>query len=214
MNCLGKGNYIYFLGLMASLGMLLSYGTYLTYVLLTETLQGDMVREPGATNSRAHSSASQTWTEFSHSWGWAFANDVRIGAVGMLAVMTAPLAWGLFLYHVYLVWAGMTTNESSKWADWRDDTVDGLVFRAERSIGSCQRDAEADPLVDWPISSTQQLVSTQDGQLPNSYQQGVDIGGAETAMRSPQWRRLKSLEEVDNLYDLGFWENFLDTLPT
>ena len=218
MNCLGKGNYVYFMGLMASLGILLSYGTYLAYVLLTEALQTDMVNKTNEINPEVHWSAGKTWAEFSHSWGWAFANDVRIGAVGMLAGMTAPLAWGLFLYHVYLVWAGMTTNESSKWADWRDDAADGLVFRAERKLDSSSRNAEMEPFVDWPISSTQQLASTPDGELPATQRSDTNTRAtsfsADGAAKLPQWRRVKSLDEVDNLYDLGFWDNFLDTLPT
>ena len=48
--------------------------------------------------------------------------------VGMLAASTFLLPLGLLAYHCYLIWAGMTTNESQKWADWRDDMVDGVVF--------------------------------------------------------------------------------------
>ena len=44
MNCLGKGNYVYFVGLMWSLGVLLSYSTYLAYVVLDESLQASTLR--------------------------------------------------------------------------------------------------------------------------------------------------------------------------
>ncbi|KAL2044943.1 hypothetical protein N7G274_002718 [Stereocaulon virgatum] len=218
MNCLGKRNYIYFIGLMASLGILLSYGTYLAYLLLTDTLQVDIAGEWDGSRPKVHWSAGKTWAEFSHSWAWAFSNDVRVGSVGMLAGMTAPLAWGLFLYHVYLVWAGMTTNESSKWADWRDDAADGLVFRAERRMDSSLRDPGMEPFVDWPISSTQQLASTQGGEPPDLQQSGSNNRSisslSDSAANFTQWRRVKRLDEVENLYDLGFWHNLLDTLPT
>lgn len=218
MNCLGKRNYIHFVGLMASLGILLSYGTYLAYLLLTDTLQVDIAGEWDGFRPKVHWSAGKTWAEFSQSWAWAFSNDVRVGSVGMLAGMTAPLAWGLFLYHVYLVWAGMTTNESSKWVDWRDDAADGLVFRAERKTDSSLRNPEMEPFVDWPISSTQQLASTQNGEPPSPQQSDSNNRATSSvsdgAAIPPQWRRVKRLDEVDNLYDLGFWHNFLDTLPT
>lgn len=209
MNCIGKGNYVYFVALMASLAGLLSYGTYLAYVLLTETLQADTLRRSDGFGSRAHWSAGKTWSQYSHSWAWAFANDVRIGGVGMLALLTAPLAWGLFLYHIYLVWAGMTTNESGKWADWRDDITDGFVFRSERSLEGAQggqNQANIEPMVDWPVSSTQQLISTENGQAPEAEIQKNTV--------KQGWRQVRSLDEVDNIYDLGFWDNVLDALPT
>lgn len=221
MNCLGKGNYIYFVGLMASLGTLLSYGAYLAYALQTETLQADTIRRSDGFDRRARWSNGKTWSEIGYAWAEGVANDVRVGSVGMLALLTAPLAWGLFCYHVYLIWAGMTTNETSKWADWRDDITDCLVFRSERTTDSDkgeQKNLETEPFVDWPISSTQQLVACDDGRPPGNL---IDRPGIyperhsrNQAMGKPSWRRVQNLDEVDNLYDLGFWENLRDVLPT
>ncbi len=223
MNCLGKGNYCYFVGLMASLGTLLSYGAYLAYALQTEMLQSDTIRRSDGFESRAHWTTGKTWSQIGYSWAWAwaFANDVRVGGVGMLAFLTAPLAWGMFCYHVYLIWAGMTTNETSKWADWRDDITDGLVFRSERPT-ACndggRRDQDVEPFVEWPISSTQQLVSSDDGQAPEdlAISTGTHVGASSRNKISekPRWRRVQSLDEIDNLYDLGFWDNLMDVLPT
>ena len=216
MNCLGSGNYVYFLGLLASLGVMLSYGTYLAYILMSETLQADMLQEIPKADPDLRWSAGKTWSEIFQFWGWALAHDPWVGSTGMLAAMTAPLAWGLFLYHVYLIWAGMTTNESSKWADWRDDIADGLVFRAERSLENIQRFSVTEPLLDWPISSTQQLVSTQDGQPPAVQRTSVATQATRspTNASSPRWKRVQNLHEVNNLYDLGVWNNFIDVLPT
>ncbi len=218
MNCLGRGNYVYFVGLLASLGVMLSYGTYLAYILMTETLQADMLHEIHGADPNVRWSAGKTWSAIFQSWGWAFAHDVCIGSTGMLAAMTAPLASGLFLYHVYLVWAGMTTNESSKWADWRDEIADGLVFRTERSLDNIQRFPGIEPLLNWPIASTQQLVSTQDGQPPAVRRTGLAAQTAPSSTNAlsngPRWKRVKSLQEVNNVYDLGVWDNFLDILPT
>jgi hypothetical protein len=47
--------------------------------------------------------------------------------------MCAPLGAGFLIYHIYLLWIGATTNETAKWADWREDIADGLVFRARIS---------------------------------------------------------------------------------
>ena len=224
MNCLGKDNYVYFVALMASLGFLLSYGSYLAYLLLNESLQADTVQSSGVPMAGAHWSVGKTWRETFHSWIWAFSSDVRIGGVGMLAMMTAPLGWGLFFYHLYLIWAGMTTSESSKWADWRDDISDGFVFRSEREPGTAQSDnikSNTEPNIEWPISSTQHLVSTDDGRPPGSARNGHSIGArspptspTKKIKSQPRWQQVQSLAEVDNLYDLGFWGNFLDVLPS
>ena len=101
MNCLGKGNYIYFMGLMSSLGTMLSYGTYLAYIVLTDMIRADTLPQINGQDAKVRWGASKTWSQFSQSWGWAFAQDFRIGAVGMLALLTAPLAWGLFFYRTY-----------------------------------------------------------------------------------------------------------------
>ena len=218
MNCLGKGNYVYFLGLLASLGVMLSYGTYLAYILMSETLQADMLREIPEADPNVRWSAGKTWSQIIQFWGWALAHDVWVGSTGMLAAMTAPLAWGLFLYHVYLVWAGMTTNESSKWADWRDDIADGLVFRTERSLDDIQRFPVIEPLLDWPTLSRQRLVSTQDGQPPAVQHTGAAAQAARSSTNASsngsRWKRVQSLQEVYNVYDLGAWNNFIDILPT
>lgn len=214
MNCLGKGNYVYFVGLMSSLGAMLSYGTYLAYMVLDESLQASTLRRSEGPNARAHWSTGKTWSQYAHSWGLAFADDVRIGSVGMLAVMTAPLAWGLFWYHMYLIWAGMTTNESGKWADWRDDIADGLVFRADKALGNpddSPRNDDIEPIMDWPISSTQQLVKCNDGEPPEAR---AIWPRNNTATGNVRWRRVSGLHEVHNLYDLGFWDNFMDVLYT
>ncbi len=136
----------------------------------------------------------------------------------MLAALTAPLAWGLFSYHVYLIWAGMTTSETSKWADWKDDIADGLVFKSKRRTRDSSGglfDTDIEPVVIWPVSNEQWLMRCDDGQPPD---EEVDIFANPTRERmvsqKADWKRVESLTEVDNLYDLGFWANIADIIPT
>ncbi|KAK4695773.1 hypothetical protein P7C71_g2031, partial [Lecanoromycetidae sp. Uapishka_2] len=90
----------------------------------------------------------------------------------------------------------------------------------ERSIagvqgGQNQRDIE--PAVDWPILSTQQLISTESGQPPDTQANGgngsTDPSPIQRGNIKQRWRQVRSLDEIDNVYDLGFWDNFLDALP-
>lgn len=217
MNCVGKGNAVYFLGMMFSLGVLLNYGTYLAHKVLSDVLQANTLHRSQGTINDSHWSEGKSWSQYFHYWVWAFAQDFRIGGVGLLALFTGPLAWGLFYYHVYLIWAGMTTNESAKWADWRDDISDGIVFRAERNLEDMRNEkSEVEPSVDWPISSTQQLARRKEGSPPNAHMNGGGIyGDPHQILNTPKltWRRVRGLQEVQNLYDLGFWDNLMDAAP-
>ncbi|KAL9130852.1 MAG: hypothetical protein Q9217_001053 [Psora testacea] len=176
-------------------------------------LQTSVSTGAATTSARPSWSAGLTWSEYMHSWGWAFAQDLGIGGVGLLALLTGPLAWGLFWYHIYLIWAGVTTNETSKWADWKDDITDGFVFsrrKGQVSLADSHRDTSIEPAVDWPIRSTHALISRPDGQPPES-QYGNGEKDKKPSTRS--WTRVKSLQEIENIYDRGFWDNLLDILP-
>ena len=214
-NCLGRSNYGYFVALLFTLSILLTYGSYLGHIILTKALQETTLRRSQGIASRSHWSEGKDWSTWFKLWGWAFANDVRIGSVALLALMTAPLALGLLLYHAYLVWAGMTTNESHKWADWREDIVDGVVFKGRKSqlvstSGAINHDTEPD--VAWPVGSDQVLVRRESRCSPSAEIDGRSAAvtftfDAETINYGQDWVHVKSLQEVQNMYDLGLWEN-------
>ena len=210
MNCIGKGNAFYFMAMMASLGALMNYGAYLAYLVTSKIISAEVARQTGNLDPRFKWSAGKTWSEYGEFHLWAFSQDFRIGAVGMLAFMCGPLAWALFFYHTYLVWAGMTTNETSKWADWRDDIADGIVFKTKMSMEKQNaRDTSIEPFVDWPISSAQQLLRSEDGALQRPWMNGHDT----SPFGHKPMRRVKGLDEIDNLYDLGFLGNLKDMAP-
>lgn len=217
-NCLGQGNYRWFLLLLVTLSLLEFYGAFLSLKILRPYL-----KTPTGPAFFSHE-------HFSHMADAAVravnAGGLSIAGVGMLAASTAYLPLGLFAYHCYLIWAGMTTNESQKWADWRDDMADGLVFVSSRRAvrahtERCEEardngdssavvaadvrlgtdlgllaDAASDPDVEWPVDSDQIVVRTNDGKPPKGQE---DL-----------WRRIWSLAEVENIYDLGGWDDFVD----
>ncbi|KAH0545235.1 hypothetical protein FGG08_000689 [Glutinoglossum americanum] len=221
-NCVGQGNNHYFILFLCSIALLLTYGAYATQHLLSQLLQA---RQESANvfysqyHSRPilgvqHWSTGLSWSDYFSLWGWAIVEDVCVGGVGLLSTLCMPMAWGFLGYHVYLMWAGMTTNESLKWADWRDDIADGLVFMAEEgagevslvSTGHTERDIE--PQLTCPASKRQILKRTPNGEPPNYSRSGdklpyLDLKG-EVALK---WHRVKSLKEVENNYDRGFWKN-------
>jgi len=217
-NCLGKDNYHYFLALLLSLGVLEIYGANLAWSIIRPRINWNF------------NTLGLTWFHIIY---WkkltavivdaAHRGGLSITGVGMLAATTAPLPLGLLAYHIYLIWAGMTTNENQKWSYWREDMADGTVFRARRSdvlahnelmrnqISSNQlegghlqkrvsylndEEEQEEPDVDWPVSSDQMIVRTNDGRPP--------IG------REYLYERVWDLTQVENIYDLGFVDNLRD----
>jgi palmitoyltransferase ZDHHC4 len=222
-NCLGKENYRWFLALLLSVGVLEIYGAWLAWCVLSPHFRAPLE------DATTHDSL---WMRFIY----RLIEAVNIGGfsvagVGMLATLTAPLPLALLIYHVHLIWTGMTTNETVKWSDWREDMADGVVFKAKRSellsaignegvdsatksasnlgggygsAGLIKRNTLGAPSTikaEWPVDSDQILIRTASGQPPGNAQYPPDL-----------WKRCWKLNDVDNIYDLGFWDNLLDVL--
>lgn len=199
-NCLGRENYRWFLALLFSLWVIESYGAWLGYRVLSPWLNFS-----GLDGLSVFSKLF--WTRLALTAKRATdAGGLSIAGVTILAVTTAPLPLALFGYHVYLIWAGTTTNENSKWGFLAEDMADGMVWRGKRSEVKAfkQRLAQSrgtptdlteEVPVFWPIETDQIIVTTTDGLPP----QGLEH----------IYERVHSLKAVENLYDLGFWDNMM-----
>ncbi|GAB1215241.1 hypothetical protein ATERTT37_004427 [Aspergillus terreus] len=99
-------------------------------------------------------------------------------------------------------------------SDWKEDIDDGLVFRSTKAeiYGSSPLVGEYRKPQSWPVSSDQVLVLT-DGEppregyklRPNSNE--IYQPRKPDAAIDPRWIRVRNISEVDNIYDLGFWNN-------
>ncbi|KAL4785233.1 DHHC palmitoyltransferase-domain-containing protein [Aspergillus varians] len=214
-NCVGLNNYRYFLSLLLSLSVMLIYGTWLGYSLLSQTLDKLIPRSAPVRINK------QSWSTLLNICAAVIASDTRVGGITMLMFMTAPLAVAFLAYHTYLIWAGMTTNESAKWSDWKDDVADGMAFKF---VDGHKRSES--PLLDfpetrcsWPVNSDQILVLTE-GEPPK---EGHRIHRRSNDVIQPQdpdvaidqrFVQVKSMKEIDNIYDLGFWNNLCHIFGT
>ena len=159
-----------------------------------------------------------TWRKTLDAWMWAISIHWRIGAVTLLAAMAFPLGSGFFAYHLYLIWAGMTTNESSKWSYWRDDISDGLVYRASRSTLPDDLSATTSGFDDrfspWPARSRWYVILSEDGRLPTFPNQRTgdfnSRGADQMSEADARWQKVRTISELENIYDLGFWNNLKD----
>ncbi|QIX02332.1 hypothetical protein AMS68_007849 [Peltaster fructicola] len=202
--CLGRGNYRWFLALLLSIGLLEYYGAFLCWWLLRDELR--LKSNVAFFSSAFIQDIMDTFTRAIQAGG------LSIAGVGMLTMATALLPLGLLAYHLYLIWAGMTTNESQKWDDLRDDMNDGYAFGASRSevrkhMAKLQKsgrflgmtaDEYDEPAATWSKSSDQILASTADGKPPTGQEH--------------LWHRVWHLSHIDNVYDLGGWNNFVEVM--
>ncbi|RDW85486.1 hypothetical protein BP5796_03811 [Coleophoma crateriformis] len=197
-NCVGYGNIHWFLLLLFTTGLLIAYASYTGLNLLW----GEIIQ---AFPDRGSSwldvfRKSPSWSSYFGLWGWAMQQMTRMSAVTLLCLLTNPLVWGLLGYHIYLIWAGTTTNESLKWSDWQAEMKDGFVFKRKLAEDR-QKDLSIEPAwTRWPAESQQTVVRTEDGRPPQDAR----------AMGVGDWQRVWNLAEVENLYDLGFWDNLGD----
>lgn len=104
---------------------------------------------------------------------------------------------------MYLIWAGTTTNETSKWANWKSAMDAGIVYARRMPLDREMDPGFEPPVVGWPKRPEEILVKTRDGLEPDeSVSSRVEGEGP--------WERVWSLREVENVYDIGFVGNFLD----
>jgi hypothetical protein len=136
-NCVGRNNHVYFLLLLVSITVLLAYGSILGFHHLTSILTDRFAPKHllrGSSSAKATMltwRARLTWTQLGNAYVYSFSRSPLVGATTLLTLMCTPLAGGFLVYHTYLLWAGATTNETQKWSDFREDVLDGMVWRAK-----------------------------------------------------------------------------------
>ena len=243
-NCLGRGNYKWFLALLWSTTVLLSYGAYLAYIALSPQVHKQYARYEHWYRYKPASRGDATWGTYFDMKLHYFLTYVSIyldvggasgAGVGLLALLTWPLPFGLLCYQIWILYAGMTTNESSKWADWRDEIADGSVFLGKRKEET-MRDyrskepvnltstpssgsgtpvltppetppEDEEPPTTWPLESRHILVRTTNGQPPANLPARI-----QSVSDKESFERVWDLGAVENVYDLGFWDNLLEVL--
>lgn len=200
-SCVGAGNAHWFLLLLLATAILCFWGGLLCLSLIVRSIRR---RAPGfqVLCWRGNFGDGMDLNSYFVLWSWGIADQVQLGAVGMLALLCSPLVWGLLGYNMWNVWGGVTTNESLKWSDMGEDMTDGIAFKRRIAPGRL-KDLRFEPAyTSWPVEAEQIVIRTNDARPPP-----VDGAGLEG---SGEWERVWKLKDVENLYDLGFWDNIAD----
>ena len=109
-------------------------------------------------------------------------------ALGIFAALACSIVGSFLLYHLYLVWQGMTTNESFKWDDLKDTIKrDGKV-----QVGRTREDAqlEAKYLIKGKPVTEREV--TNASELKNVYRRGGFLAGLWEVMWPPSLHRKKT----------------------
>ena len=196
-NCVGYGNIHWFLLLLLSTAFLETYGAYLGVTLVSAIIRAQLPPETGLP-AWTLTGEGYTWSQYFNILAWMLQEHTRIGAVTLLCLLTTPLVYGLFGYHIYLLWAGTTTNESMKWSDWKEDIADGCAFK-RRLPENRRKDTEIEALwTTWPIEPCE-VLSRTDGLPPE--EDHIGIG---------EWEQIWKLTDVENIYDVGLFDSLRD----
>ena len=199
-NCVGVGNHHWFILLLLSTAVLTSYGGALGLHLLATKMRNHFsywALLPWNGNNGQGLDIS-TWLIV---WGWGMQDSVAMGAVTLLQLMTTPMVWGLLGYHLWLIYCGTTTNESLKWGDWQAEMSEGYAFKRRMPADRPKNLHIERAWTRWPAETEQILVRSEDGKPPS-----LDLPIAGVGEWAPVWR----LKDVENLYDLGLWDNLID----
>jgi palmitoyltransferase len=201
-NCVGANNHRWFILLLLSTGVLTVYGGLLGMEIMMAPMRQ---RYPlwRLWPWLGNNGAGMPMRQYLVAWSYGLQNNVGLGAVTMLSLLTSPLVWGMLIYHIWLVYCGTTTNETMKWSDWQAEMDDGFAFKRKMMPGR-DRNTNIEPAwTRWPVETEQIVVRTEDGNPPNPHQSIPGVGA---------WEQVWKLRDVENLYDLGFWDNFLDVM--
>lgn len=188
----------YFLLLLSTTSALVIAGTYLGTAFLLDAIR---VEYPFFTLF----GKGLRWNDYFTLISYSLTLDRGVGAITLLTLLMSPLVIGLTTYQLYLIWAGTTTNETSKWGNWKLDMDDGIVFRRPLDPQR-ERDEEFESLrvgESWPQEAVEILVRTTNGEPPSGER-------ADTLEGEGEWEKVWTLGDVVNVYDIGFRGNLAD----
>ncbi|KAF8456081.1 DHHC palmitoyltransferase-domain-containing protein [Kalaharituber pfeilii] len=204
-NCVGHNNTRHFFAFLWATNILLTYGGYLSYSIMNNFIQS-LLR-------RGTKVSDLPWGLYFKGWGIGFLQETPIAAVFLLSVMCGILSYSFTFYHVYLVWAGTTTNETFKWSDWSEDISTGEIYIADllpfTPVSSTTHPSSLHNIPHPSLPNTNPALNPPSSNCYPTTAAPLTPSEIQALIEPPdvKWRQAEGLKEVENLYDLGFVEN-------
>lgn len=192
-NCVGYGNYRYFLAfLLANFAMLL-YGAVILHRLISRYIQVLLL---DGSRPLAHivDPGLFQWRY----WRYVLRSTHYHNAVGLFAlcIPLTPVVAGFLGVHLRYIYLGATTNEVSKWEMINDCIEEGTLY--------FYADASPRTVTDSNSQPTIVLQKLADGSFNRP------LTPAETLrvrQNNLQLQQVKDHGDIVNIYDHGFWNN-------
>ncbi|KAJ1967557.1 palmitoyltransferase swf1, partial [Dimargaris xerosporica] len=185
-NCVGQQNLRYFIAFLASFIAMSWYGAWLIWYIFCQKLDDAGIATFAYYDPSVGRQVTMSWVQ---SFQYTISLQPLLGALGLLLVLISPAVLAFLAYAIYLVFLGVTSNEADKWQDLHEWIKDGCAY--------------------WePLSaSTHEYVQRHNPcqTIPNRRIRIIEQ--IDSSLASQGFALVNSLDEVDNMYDQGWWAN-------
>ncbi|SAL98369.1 hypothetical protein [Absidia glauca] len=193
--CVGYNNHRYFFMFLFTLTQFCAYGLYLCF----QVYRG-MVIEWGLDQAYLFDrrTGKQVPLSFRKAMIHILHRDRVIGSIGILAGVITVVVFLFMIYQLYLAGRGLTTNEAFKWEVLEDAIDRGDIWIVEETQPSKP-----------PTTNKKSKHEKNDTKDRNAVGQSIrnrrkPATSTGTIVKEHQ---VTSLEEIDNIYDHGFFKN-------
>ncbi|GJJ75704.1 palmitoyltransferase ZDHHC4 [Entomortierella parvispora] len=206
--CVGHNNHRYFILFLYSAFQVCWYGSFLIYHVFTSRMyDSPMYKFLVATNQ---------WEQLGflrgyHIFLYQMQTDKSLGALAIFASLAGLVIFIFFIYNLYLIATGVTTNESFKWED-----IGEMIYRRElvEVIETDMNGAQLGPKRyeqrDRRHPSHPRYVEPSASQ--QSLQQQHQQKRPQPLPRPAVERVITKMKEIENIYDRGVKENLSSIL--
>ncbi|KAG9324311.1 hypothetical protein KVV02_004600 [Mortierella alpina] len=212
--CVGHKNHRHFIVFLYSAVQVCWYGTFLIFHVFTSRMyDSPMYKFLVATKRWEQLGPFRTY----HIFIYQMQTDKSLGALGVFAALAGLVVFIFFVYNLYLVATGVTTNESFKWEDvgemiYRRELVEVTeVDAAGVPIGPKQYEQRDRRHPSHPKYVAPPPPAQQPGQQQQQHAQPSGQGAKTRQIRVME-RVISKMKEIDNIYDQGVRTNISSIL--
>ncbi|KAG0336135.1 hypothetical protein BG004_008181 [Podila humilis] len=206
--CVGHNNHRYFILFLYSAVQVCWYGTFLIYhIFVSRMYSSSMYKFLVATKRWENLGFLRNY----HIFIYQMQEDKSLGALGVFATLAGLVIFIFFLYNIYLVGTGVTTNESFKWED-----IGEMIYRREL--------VEVQDIDPTGVPVGPKKYEQRDRRHP-SHPRYVPPAQSSTTSKKQQQHSpamppgysmtenvITKMREIDNIYDMGFKANIASIL--